>query len=69
MTCCTLGNLEIRTLEPNRFKSQFSDSLNQLYIFFEIAFSYFSFRILNSESSGHNPEIFVKESHRVDFQF
>ena len=24
MTCCTLGNLEIRTLKPDRFKNQSS---------------------------------------------
>ena len=30
MTCCTLGNLEIRTLKPNRFKNQSSNILKLL---------------------------------------
>ena len=30
MTCCTLGNLEIETLKPNRFKYQSSDTLELL---------------------------------------
>ena len=39
------------------------------FFFFEIAFSYFSIWILNSESSGHNHGIFVKKSGREDRQF
>ena len=30
MTYCTFGNLEIRTLKPNRFKNKFSDTLKLL---------------------------------------
>ena len=30
MTYCTLGNLEIRTLKPKRFKNQSSDTMNLL---------------------------------------
>ena len=30
MICCTLGNIKIRTLKPNRFKSKSSDSLKIL---------------------------------------
>ena len=30
VTCCTFGMLEIRTLTPNRFKNQSSDTLNIL---------------------------------------
>ena len=30
MTCSTLGNLEIRTLKPNRFKNQSSNTLKLL---------------------------------------
>ena len=30
VACCTFGMLEIRTLTPNRFKNQSSDTLNIL---------------------------------------
>ena len=30
MTCCTCGNLKIRTLKPSRFKNQSSDTLKLL---------------------------------------
>ena len=30
MPCCAFGNLEIRTVKPDRFKNQFSDTLKLL---------------------------------------
>ena len=30
MACCAFGNLEIRTVKPNRFKNQSSDTLKLL---------------------------------------
>ena len=30
MACCTCGNLQIRTLKPNKFKNQSSDTLKLL---------------------------------------